>query len=125
MWRKYQSIKKIKWFTCLTIFSLVFSLSFSCNQVEFYSHSNLNTEHHQSKTECHLSAFSATSNQNIVILFMLLLLALGSLFFRTKRYTLLQRKFLDITSIVYKSPPKIYNFLTYLFSRGILHPKLF
>lgn len=94
----------------------VFFLVFSCNQVEFNSHSNSNTKHHQTKSECHLSTFSTTHNQNSLLLFILLLIALGSF---------LQKKSLKIKSILYKSPPRIFNIITFLFSKGILHPKLF
>ena len=107
----------------LVLYSAFF-LVFSCNQIEFNSHLNSSTEHHQTKSECHLSTFSTTSNQNSVLLF-ILLITLCSLFLKRNTFPVLQRKSLQIKSILYKSPPRIFNIITFLFSKGILHPKLF
>ena len=125
MCRYYESIKKMRWFSYLIVFSVLLFLSFSCSQTEFYSHTNSSTEHHQTKSECHLSLFSTTNNQNSVLLFILLLLALGSFFLKRNIFSFLQRKSLQRQSILYKSPPRIFKIITYLFSKGILHPKLF
>ena len=111
--------------TSMLVVCSVFFLVFSCNQVEFYSHARSSAEHHQTKSECHLSTFSTTHNQNSILLFILLLLALNSLFLKRNTFSVIQIKSLQIKLILFESPPRVFNIIAYLFSKGILHSKLF
>ena len=110
-----------------TLLMAVFFLLFSCNSLELDNHLLSHQEQHNHQTshiECHQSSFSSITRENI--LFGLFALLLVVYLFKSsqkdfsKMCHLSNNPFLDASS-----PPRLYNFYTQLFSKGLLHSKLF
>lgn len=121
------SILLLRTATFFSILVTIFFLLFSCNSLEFDNHSLLHQEqsnHQIPHTECHQSSFFSISRENI--LFGLFALLLVVYLFKSSQEDLNNTRhsnnnfFLDASS-----PPRLHNFYTQLFAKGLLHSKLF
>ena len=113
--------------TSFTILMAIFFLLFSCNSLELDNHVLSQEQQHNHQTshsECHQSSFFSITRENI--LFGLFALLLGVYLFRSS-----QKDFGKICHtrnnffLEAPSPPWLHNFYTQLFSKGLLHSKLF
>ena len=113
--------------TAFTVLTAVFFLLFSCNSLEIDNHLISHQEQHNNQkpqTECHQSNFFSITRDNI--LFGLFVLLLAVFLFRSsqkdfsKVHQLSDNFFLEALS-----PPRLHSFYTQLFSKGLLHSKLF
>ena len=110
--------------TPLFVIVAVFFLLFSCNSVEFSTH-NEQSSGQTSSLECHQSTFTANTRNDLVAGIFLLLLLFGLSNTYLKYLFTSSNNLRGIHFIHGDPPPRVYNFYTLLFSRGILNPKLF
>ena len=113
--------------TSFTVLTAVFFFLFSCNSLEIDNHLFSHQEQHNhqtSHTECHQSSFFSLTRENILFgLFALLLVA--CLCVSSQDYFSNVRHLRKAFFLGASSPPRLHSFYTQLFSKGLLHSKLF
>ena len=113
--------------TSFIVLMAFFFLLFSCNSSELGNHLLSHQEQHNhqtSHTECHQFSFFSITRENI--LFGLFALLLVMYFFRSSQEDFSKVRYISNNPFLEaSSPPRLHNFYTQLFSKGLLHSKLF